>query len=102
VVQGLGVTSDPAPVHVNAIEAPAAPIVDAPSVTVAVTVKLCCAPTGLLADGEIVTVYATHVFEAVAGATNGMSMTGTPPTVVDAIAVTVRVSVPGPASCTIS
>ena len=84
----------------NAIDAPAAGIVVVPSVTVAVTVKSCCVPTGLLIDGEIVTVYATHVFEAVAGALNGMSVTGTPPTVVAAIAVTVSSSVPGPASCT--
>ncbi len=100
VVHGLGVTSVPVPDQVNAIDAPAAGIVVVPSVTVAVTVKLCCVPIGLLIDGEIVTVYATHVFEAVAGAITGMSVTGTPPTVVDAIAVTVRVSVPGPASCT--
>ena len=56
VMHGLGVTSDPAPDNVNAIDAPAAGDVVVPSVTVAVIVKSCCVPTGLLADGEIVTV----------------------------------------------
>ena len=56
VVHGLGVTSDPAPDNVNAIDAFAAGDVVVPSVTVAVIVKSCCVPTGLLADGEIVTV----------------------------------------------
>ena len=46
--------------------------------------------------------YAIHVFDAVAGAINGMSVNVTALTVVDAIAVTVRVSVPGPVSCTMN
>jgi hypothetical protein len=100
VVHGLGVTNAPAPNHPNAMDALSAGVDVVPSVTVAVTVKLCGAPTGLLADGEIVTAYASHVFDVVAGALNRMSVNITALTDVDAIAVTVNASVPGPASCT--
>jgi hypothetical protein len=55
VVHGLVVVGAPAPVHVNAIDAFAAGVVVLPSVTVAVIVKSCCVPIGLLADGEMVT-----------------------------------------------
>jgi hypothetical protein len=75
-VHGLGVRSVPAPVHVNAIIAPAAGTVVVPSVRVAWIVKSCWVPTGLLADGVIVTLYATQVFVAVIG--GGVAWSGPP------------------------
>ena len=56
VVHGLGVAGAPAPVQVNAIEAPAAGVDAAPSSTVAVITKSCGSPTKLVASGETVTV----------------------------------------------
>ena len=56
VTHGLGVTGDPAPVQVNAIDAPAAGTGPAfPTATSAAITKSCCVPTGLVADGVIVT-----------------------------------------------
>jgi len=100
VVHELAGTAVPAPVHVKAIVASAAGDVDVPSVIVAEIVKSWGTPTGLVADGETVTVYAIHVFDAVAGVDSGMSVNITVLTEVDAIAVTVRSSVPGPVSST--
>ena len=69
VTHGLGVTSAPAPVHVKAMTAFAAGDVVVPSVTVALITNSCCVPTGFVADGVIVTEYASHVFVVVSGTT---------------------------------
>jgi hypothetical protein len=55
VVHGLGVTSEPVPDNVNAIDALTAGTVDVPLFTVAVSTKLCGTPTGLVAEGDTVT-----------------------------------------------
>ena len=87
---GVGV---PAPAQVYAI---VAPITAAPSLRVAVIVKTCETPTGFVADPDTVTSYASHVFDVSTGGTT-RSVAGSPPTVVAAISVTVKVNVPGPA-----
>ncbi len=56
VVHGLAGAVGSVPDQVNAIDAPTAGVVVVPSVTVAVIVKSCGTPTGLVDDGDKVTV----------------------------------------------
>ena len=64
---------------------------------------MCGSPARLVALGGVTdTDTDTHVFVAVAGALKPMLVNATPSTVVAPMAVTFKVKVPGPASCTVN
>jgi hypothetical protein len=106
VVQELPKGGAPPSDDVQAIDAPAAGTGGPdPSVAVVVNVKSCCVPTGLVADGEIDTRYAIHVFVAV----GGVAYAGVPgctvtvlPDNVTVIAPGVTITAPGTAELTVT